>query len=616
MARIVRGVLAALSVVLIAHAQEPDATHLQDPTLILDRGSEGRSYLVLPRGLTQITLGAERKRGDDRRDANGTPFRAVDRRYPDFRYAILNMGFGLGKGLELAFTLPYTWASDFYETPRNFYSMANRFGQQLDRCGGCTGLTDSWLTLKYQPLRDARFPLVVQGDMKFPEIYRHSNPYMGSRAHDFHLSAWTFWHNRHVWFSPRAGHLWRGGSFGDSITYLFDTGWRPSTSRKAHNFYVRMRVEGNDVHNGGKPDAGNDRYRGSHELAPGRLFSYRDAQGTRIAWSAGLTLAQWNFEFTYARWLAWRNRIGFREWGLQASRPLVQRELVKGDRILAAPTQAEVRAREPNSITLAPGEGFAATIFDWKRGQNRHDDQGRPFDAAGGRQHDFRFLTQYLAYGLPKGFEVSALVPYLWGREAFEDPNRNFSHTGLNDIWLSVRKQVLYNDLVPLGVAAEFKFTEPIRHADRWLGELTHDIMISAFSVKAGTNWWAAPKVGYKWREGAFSDEVPYVFDTGYRPGFLRPLRDMYVKGLFTGNFSLNNHSPASPKDRFGNLNLAAPPDHYFTFNAGAQHRAGFGVGFRLIQNWNVEIINHEYLATRNNNAYERDWTIGLARWF
>ena len=91
------------------------------------------------------------------------------------------------------------------------------------------------------------------------------------------------------------------------------------------------------------------------------------------------------------------------------------------------------------------------------------------------------------------------------------------------------------------------------------------DIQLSLFSLKAGPSWWIVPKFGYKWREGAFSDELPYVFDAGYRPPFSHRVGDFYVKTIFDGNFSLMNASPAGPKDRFGDRRLTIPPDVYFT---------------------------------------------------
>ncbi|MEX2264006.1 MAG: hypothetical protein WD696_18785 [Bryobacteraceae bacterium] len=610
--------LLALGVALAASAQHPGPMHLPDPTLILGSSSEGTTYLVLPKGLTQITFGAQQKMGDDRRDENGTSFHWPDNRMPKFRYAILNMGFGLGKNLEFNFTLPYTWATDFFPSANGLYS--HRGNTQCDtgaQFEGCTGLTDSWASMKWQPFGLRRVPFVLQGDFKFPEIYRHGNPMMGTRTHDFQLSAWTFLHNRKFWLSPKIGHMWTGGAFADSVTYAVDVGWRPSAERRYRNFYLRMKFDGLFAHGAGQPTGPKDRFASRSEIVPGHFFSYNDFEGHRVTWAAGVNVLEWNLELSYARWLKWQNGLGFKEWTLTASRPLERREFIRNNEIVQAPTESEARTREPNSITLGSGEGYVATLFDWKLGQNRHDSEGRPFRAGNGRNHDFRFLTAYMAYGLPKGFEVSALVPYLWGKEFFLDnPNGNFTHVGLNDIWVTVRKQLLYNSVLPLGFSAEFKFPEATRHADRWLGELRHDIWLSLFTVKAGTNWWVAPKFGYKWREGAFSDELPYSVDTGYRPPFSHRLRDVYVKTVFNGNFSLRNDSPRGPKDRFGNISLAAQPDHYFTFNQGAMHRIGFGAGFRIIRNWNVEFINHEYLATRNNNAYQRDWTIGLSRWF
>jgi hypothetical protein len=175
---------------------------------------------------------------------------------------------------------------------------------------------------------------------------------------------------------------------------------------------------------------------------------------------------------------------------------------------------------------------------------------------------------------------------------------------------------VLYNSILPLGVAAEFKFPEATRHAAPYLGEQKHDVMFSVFTAKSGSNWWTSGKAGYRWREGAYSDEVDYYADLGWRPPFSHKFRDFYVKLVFDGDASLHNSSPATSGDRFGNLSLALAPDHYFTFNEGVQHRIGFGAGVRVIRGWNFEFVNHEYMYASNNNAYERDWTIGFSRWF
>lgn len=597
-------------------AQFPDPPHLIDPNLLVNPSPEGTLQLVLPKGLTQLSFSVQRRTGDDRHDANGDAFHVSEPRLPDFRFVTMNLGVGLGHGLDVSVNVPYEWVSDPLEAPRNWYTASNRNGQVLDRCAGCTGMSDVWATMHWQPFRRARVPLVVQGDFKFPEVYRHSNPYLGTGAHDFQLSAWTVLTKGNFWFSPKMGYLWRGGNFADATTYLGEIGWRPFGRGRARGFYLRARMDGSVVTGGDKTGASVPRYAGERLLAGSHPFTLNDAEGHRASLAAGIQMWQWNFELSWSRWLQWYNGIGFKEWNLTASRPLANREFVKGDHVVSAPTAAEAKSRNPNSVVLAPGDIYIGTSFDWHYGQDKHDSEGRPYTAPDGREHDFRFLTQYVSFGLPKGFEVDAMVPYFWGKELLETSSNTSPHTGLNDIWVSLRKQVLYNSVVPLGVALDFKFPEATRHADRYLGEDKHDVMISVFTNKSGTNWWIAPKFAYRWREGAFSDELPYAVEGGYRPWFSRRLRDFYLKTVFDGNFSLHNASPATSGDRFGNLSLALAPDHYFTFNEGTVHRFGYGAGIRLIRNWNFEFVRHKYLWWANNNGYERDLTFSFSKWF
>jgi hypothetical protein len=462
----------------------------------------------------------------------------------------------------------------------------------------------------------SKVPLVLQGDLQLPEVYRHSEPLLGSKAHAFQLSAWTAFASRKVWFSPKLGYMWRGNNQGDSVTYMADFGWRPCNGRRARGFYLRTRLDGNGVTNGDKTGAKSPRYASLREVMPGHFLSYNDMEGARASVAAGFMVAEWNLELQYARWIRYQNAIGFKEWGLTATRPLNKRELVKGDKLIAAPTEGEARTQTANSVVLGQGDIYVSTYFDWHKGQNKHDDLGRAYQTTEGRQHDFRFLTQAASFGLGKGFEVDAVIPYFWGQEQLTNSNSNSSHTGLNDIWLSVRKQVLYNSILPVGVAAEFKFPEATRHADRYLGEDKHDVMFSVFSSKSGATWWTGTKWGYRWREGAYSDEIDYFVEGGWRPPFSHRLRDVYVKTVFDGWFSMHTFSTPTSGDRFGGRSLNAPPDHYFNFNEGSAHRIGYGAGIRIIRSWNFEFMNHEYLHAVNNNAYERDWTISLARFF
>jgi hypothetical protein len=599
-----------------AFAQAPEPPHIIDPNLTFTDSPEGSRLLVLPKAITQLSFTSLWKRGDDRHDNNGSSFHVKDFRFPDFRYAVVNMGWGLGRGFEFGFTMANEWVANPLEAPTNYYSTSNRNGQVLTRCSGCTGITDGWMSLKWQPLRKSKVPFVIQSDLQLPEVYRHSEPLLGSKAHAFQLSAWTALSAHNVWVSPKLGYMWRGNNQADSMTYLAEIGWRPFGSRRGHGFYIRARVDGNEVTNGDKTGAKSPRYGLLKEILPGHFLTYNDAQGTRASLSAGIMLAQWNLELSYARWLHWQNTIGYKEWGLTASRPLAKREFMKGDKVLASPTESEARTQTPNSVVLNAGDIYVSTSYDWHKGQNKHDDLGRAYQTTEGRQHDFRFLTQSASFGLGKGFEVDAVIPYFWGQEQLTNSNSNSSHTGLNDIWLSVRKQILYNPILPIGVAAEFKFPEATRHADRYLGEDKHDVMFSAFTSKSGVNWWTATKWGYRWREGAYSDEIDYFVEGGWRPPFSHKLRDVYVKTLFDGWFSRHNASAPTSGDRFGSRSLNAPPDHYFTFNEGSAHRIGYGAGIRVIRGWNFEFINHEYIAAVNNNAYERDWTITLARFF
>jgi len=85
---------------------------------------------------------------------------------------------------------------------------------------------------------------------------------------------------------------------------------------------------------------------------------------------------------------------------------------------------------------------------------------------------------------------------------------------------------------------------------------------------------------------------------------------------MLDANFSLNNATPRTPGDKFGDLALSAPLDRYFTLNERAVHRIGYEFGIRTIRNWNFEIVKHEYTAWKNNYLFRQDWTFGLSRWF
>src|SRR5437016_963272 len=139
-----------------AFSQSPEPQHIIDPNLTFNDSAEGSRLLVLPKSITQLTFTTLRKRGDDRHDDHGSSFHTRDFRFPDFRYQVLNMGFGLGKGFEFGFTLPNLWVANPLEAPANYYSTSNRNGQVLTRCSGCTGISDGWLSLKWQPTRRSK----------------------------------------------------------------------------------------------------------------------------------------------------------------------------------------------------------------------------------------------------------------------------------------------------------------------------------------------------------------------------------------------------------------------------------------------------------------------------
>src|SRR5438067_8511620 len=122
---------AVLTVMLFssgAFAQSPEPPHIIDPNLTFGASPEGPAPLVLPKSITELSFTTLRKHGDDRHDNNGSSFHTKDFRFPDFRYEVLNMGIGLGKGFEADLTLPYSWASDPLEAPSNFYTTSNRNG--------------------------------------------------------------------------------------------------------------------------------------------------------------------------------------------------------------------------------------------------------------------------------------------------------------------------------------------------------------------------------------------------------------------------------------------------------------------------------------------------------
>lgn len=275
-----------------------------------------------------------------------------------------------------------------------------------------------------------------------------------------------------------------------------------------------------------------------------------------------------------------------------------------------------------------PGEGDIQLGASQKKASTSWDSRGNGFvnrNAASGKRtyHDFRYGYLSGEVGLWNRVSARFLMTYLDGREGPKDDiERN---TGLSDAWFGV-KYALRQDSWPMALA--FTYRTPIfydlpgaynRHlfdsngdfrgvSPEWRGLLKEDYSftyLASHSIAEGRGWWNL-ELGYTFRNGAPSDEVPFSAEIGYP----LPWLDSSVKGTFLHVQPVGNDSPRKPDDRFGSR-----PG--FNFNNAQVGRGGVSwiVPFGRDKQWSAEVGYNHWLYGRSARQYTEPY-VSIGRRF
>lgn len=180
--------------------------------------------------------------------------------------------------------------------------------------------------------------------------------------------------------------------------------------------------------------------------------------------------------------------------------------------------------------------------------------------------HIFRYLYGGGEVGLGRDTSLRFLVLYLDGLEGprgdmehnagFSEAFFGLKHQLSEGTWpmavaLNVRTSYLYDlsgtyDRHLFDDNGEFKGNSP-----EWRGLLGEDYGLSFLvsrSLFDGAGW-ANLELGYSYRTGNLSDEIPLYAEVGYP----LPWRSLVLKGTFRWVLSVGNNSPdRAPDDRFG----------------------------------------------------------------
>ena len=198
------------------------------------------------------------------------------------------------------------------------------------------------------------------------------------------------------------------------------------------------------------------------------------------------------------------------------------------------------------------GKRWYPTTIDTKETTTGADDtwsgnslQEAP-DLIDGKFHDFRYTYFAPAFGLGKGFEVSALFLYLDGWERITtDPKTGKKvaphwevNSGMTDFWLRLKYKLPTK--IPMAIEVNSRFPDfydqPgkqysryitqkigkdtfVEASSEWRGIMKRDLMF-AYSVggsfdRKGNIYWQT-QVGYNFRQGAYADQIVANFSAGY----------------------------------------------------------------------------------------------------
>lgn len=240
-----------------------------------------------------------------------------------------------------------------------------------------------------------------------------------------------------------------------------------------------------------------------------------------------------------------------------------------------------------------PWSGGVRAGFDHKYQPDaiRRDENGNPYTSLHDLIHDYRFAFVTGDVGLPAGFELDAVVTYLWAQELVdttsEDPSRIYH--GFSDMYVGVKYQLL-SGAFPTAVGFSVRLPMLYQSSSTLNGQLltnipglfTRDYDLTAYcSHSFDAQWYASLQSGFKLREGAFAHQITFAMESGYR----LPVLDnrFLVQAVIDGAFSVGGPGYASSLDRFQPTQEF--PGHFFNYNNASYVRPTLAV--------NADIIKH-----------------------
>lgn len=231
--------------------------------------------------------------------------------------------------------------------------------------------------------------------------------------------------------------------------------------------------------------------------------------------------------------------------------------------------------------------------------------------------HIFRYVYAGGEVGLGKDFSFRFLVLYLDG---LEGPRGEMEHNaGFSETFLGLKYQLregTWPMAVALNVRTSYLYDLPgtyDRHlfdedgefngvSPEWRGLLGEDYGLSLLVSRSlfDGGGWANLEVGYSYRTGNLSDEIPIYAEVGYP----LPWRSLILKGSYRWVQSVGNHSmDRAPDDRFGCSPRNCFPNASMMAVGGSLFR-----DFGAEKKWWGEVGFNQWIWGRSARKYEEPY--------
>jgi hypothetical protein len=266
-----------------------------------------------------------------------------------------------------------------------------------------------------------------------------------------------------------------------------------------------------------------------------------------------------------------------------------------------------------------PGDGYVYLGFSRKTAHTSWNSAGESFDnltrgtAPKAHHHDFRYGFLSGELGLFENLSATFVITYLDG---FEGPKDDLERNhGLSDAWFGLKYQFLHG---AWPMAAGVIMRTPIfydmdgpyeRHlyddegnflgnSPEWRGLLKEDFTFAYFVSRSFPQYgaWASMDIGYTYRTGCSSDDIPVNGEVGYRlPTDYLPV---YAKAGVNFVGSVGNVGDRAPDDRFGGRPT-------FNFNDASMLRASASLIFGLAHEVTAEVGYGQWLWGHSARQYK-----------